>query len=269
MNQIHIVGCSPRSGTTLMAEMMGNCFDIDVKTEGEQRITIAPPRRGKTLLSKTPKDIILIKDMLYFMQNLYVIYMLRDPRDVVVSMHPWDNDLYWSNLKVWKMWTTMGEELKSHPRFITVRYEDLVMHPDETQKIIQERLPFLKKMILFSDFHRKAKPSSYNMAALKGLRAVSTKSIGSWKNHKARLAGQIQRFGSISGELIAYGYEKDNSWENELAGVVPDLSDSHPSFFSSEKYINNKLRWNKLRAVRVLINHSKPFLFLKEKVLRK
>lgn len=266
MNQIHIVGCSPRSGTTLMAEMMGNCFDIDIKTEGEQRITIAPPHRGNTLLTKTPKDIILIKDMLYFMKNLYVIYMLRDPRDVIVSKHPWDKDRYWTSLKVWKMWAAMGNEMRDHPRFITVRYEDLVAHPNDIQRMIEEKLPFLKKTIPFSDFYWKAKPSSYNLAALKGVRPVSTNSVGNWRCHKARLAGQIHKYGSINNELINYGYEKDADWEKELEGVEPDMSDSHPAVFTSEGYIKRKLRWNKFRSIRVMINHSRAFLFLKEMI---
>lgn len=268
MKQIHIVGCSSRSGTTLMSEMMSNCFDIEVKTKEERRISLAPPRRGKTILTKTPKDIILIKDMLYFIPTLYVIYMLRDPRDVVVSMHPLDKDRYWTTLKEWMLFTKMGEDLKDHPRFITVRYEDLVMHPDDVQEMILQRLPFLKKTVAFSSFDQAAKPSSSYVTALRGLRPVSTKSIGNWKNHKARLAGQMQKFGSISSELIAYGYEKDTSWEHELKGVIPDLRDSHCAVFSSGKYIRDKLRWNKLRALRVLINHSQPFMFFKERIHR-
>jgi hypothetical protein len=78
----------------------------------------------------------------------------------------------------------------------------------------------------------------------------------------------MQKFGSISSELIAYGYEKDTSWEHELKGVIPDLRDSHCAVFSSGKYIRDKLRWNKLRVLRVLINHSQPFMFFKERIHR-
>jgi len=251
-----------------MMELMANCFDIDVTTERERRITQTPPRRGKTLLTKTPKDIIVIKDMLYFMENLHVIYMMRDPRDVVVSMHPWDETRYWNDLNIWKMWTEMGEELTDHPRFIRVHYEDLVTNPDQVQEMINRRLPFLAKTARFSTFYQKAKPSAYNLAALKGLRPVSAKSIGNWRNHKERLAGQILRHGPISGELVRYGYENDNLWEKELEGVKPDVRDGHHAFFATEKYVKNKLRWNKLRAVRVLISHSRWFLFLREKLRR-
>ncbi len=266
MKKIHIVGCSSRSGTTLMMELMSNGFDIDVVTTKEIRISKSPPQYGETLLTKTPKDIIVAKDMLSFIKDLYIIYMLRDPRDVISSKHPWDKDRYWNDLNIWKMWTKMGDKLKDHPRFITVRYEDLVTQPNEIQELISQKLPFLDQTTLFSNFHQKATPSDFNQAALKGLRPVSTKSIGNWRKHKARLAGQIVKHGSINKELIAYGYEKDDSWEKELEGIVPDMRDGHPAFFSTERYVRKRLRWNKLRAIRVLINHSRWFLFLKNKL---
>lgn len=266
MKRIHIVGCSPRSGTTLMAEMMKNCFEIDLTSEGEKRISASPPKRGNIFLTKTPKDTILVKDMLHVMKDLYVIYMLRDPRDVIVSKHPWDPARYWSSLKIWKLWTPFADALKDHPRFITVRYENLVSFPDEVQNKIQKHLPFLERKLLFSQFHINARPCPHARAALRGLRPVSHKSIGNWVNHRARVAGQILKYGSIGDDLIRYGYETDNGWEETLAQVTPDLSEGHPTKLSSEKYIRKKLRWNRLRALRVLANHSTPLLYLKERL---
>lgn len=247
-----------------MTEMMNNCFEIDLKTATEKRITVAPPRMGRVFLTKTPKDIMLVKDMLGLMKNLYVIYMMRDPRDIIVSRHPQDKSRYWSNLGIWKRWIPFGEQLRHHPRFITIRYEDLVSKPDETQQQILERMPFLKQTGLFSHFYLKANPSAEYSDALCGLRPVSSDSIGNWRNHKERLAGQIQLYGSISQELVALGYEPGTAWEETLGGIPPDLSESHPTRFDSEAYIPAKLRWNKLRALRVWTAHSMPVLFTKE-----
>jgi hypothetical protein len=41
------------------------------------------------------------------------------------------------------------------------------------------------------------------------------------------VAGQIRRHGSISADLIEFGYEKDDAWERELEDVEPDLEPSH------------------------------------------
>ena len=43
----------------------------------------------------------------------------------------------------------------------------------------------------------------------------------------ARVAGQIAIHGSISEDLIAFGYESDESWLAALKGVPPDLTPSH------------------------------------------
>jgi hypothetical protein len=40
--QIHIVGVSPRTGTTLMAEAMATCFGIQYANR-ERRVFSAPP----------------------------------------------------------------------------------------------------------------------------------------------------------------------------------------------------------------------------------
>ncbi len=145
--------------------------------------------------------------------------------------------------------------LRDHPRFITVRYEDLVSRPDCINEMIRERMPFLKPKESFRNFYLHARPSSFSADALNGLRPLSEKSVGNWHNHMARVLGQINKHGSIATDLVEYGYERDDSWEKALASVTPDLSDSHPSAFDSPEFISKKLRWNKLRALRTCIGH--------------
>jgi hypothetical protein len=245
-----------------MAEMMYNCFDIDLYTGKEDRIAALPSANGNIFLTKSPKDIVIIDDILKYMKKMYVIYMLRDPRDIISSKHPSDTNRYWSSLKFWKLFTPFGSQLSNHPRFITVRYEDLVSNPDHVQSIIKQKLPLLTAKESFSNFHKKANPSPDYIDALRGLRPVSEDGIGNWRNHKERVLGQIQKHGSITADLIAYGYEQDSSWEKELLSIEPDLKASHPSAFSSKKFIVKKRRWNKLRAFRICIGHSKVALIL-------
>ena len=42
MRRIHIVGCGPRTGTTLMAELMGTCFDINASCQHEESVFALP-----------------------------------------------------------------------------------------------------------------------------------------------------------------------------------------------------------------------------------
>lgn len=236
MKRIHIVGCGPRSGTTLIYEMMLACFDIDVFDDHENVIYKWPSRKGKIYLTKKPRDIMLVKPALFMMRTLYVIYMLRDPRDMIVSRHRRDPGRYWSGLRFWKTYTPYGEELATHPRFITLLYEELVHDPDKVQDSLLERIPFLEKKAPFSRYHEMTIPSEASLEALGSVREISASSIGNWRNHKPRVLGQIQLHGAISEDLIRYGYEKDNRWEKELEGIDPDFSDSHwPEYFSARE----------------------------------
>ncbi len=235
MKRVHIVGCGPRTGTTLMAEAMIACFEIDHYTRHENRIFMPPPGGGKIFLTKAPRDILVVGPLLRVNPDLYVVYMLRDPRDMITSRHWRDPERYWAGLRYWKAYAPCGRRLKNHPRFITVRYEDFVSNPDKVQGKLIKRMPFLKRKALFSRYHEIAEPSKDSVDALRGVRPISPVGIGSWRNHLPRVAGQLQLHGSIVRDLIEHGYEKDDSWLNCLEGVEPDIRQSHwPEYFSRQ-----------------------------------
>jgi hypothetical protein len=266
MKRIHIVGCGPRTGTTLLTEMMISSYNIDVYTDHEDRIAKPPKKSGKVFLTKSPKDIMVVGPVLKMMKNLHVILMLRDPRDSIVSMHGTDKERYWSNLHYWKNFMPFAEELTGHPRFLVLRYEDLASDPNGVQAKISAFLPFIEEKHKFSEYHQTANPSSDSRLALGSVRPVSSKSIGNWRNHKARIVGQLLEHGSISDDLIKYGYEKDKEWEKELEGVEPDLRESHASDFYKLSFIRKKQRGKYVRAIRVWFYHTPLFLWLLDKL---
>ncbi len=249
--RIHIVGCGPRTGTTLMAEMAIACFEIDAYTEHEDSIYTCPTRQANIFLTKRPRDILVASPMLYLLPNLYVIYMLRDPRDSITSKHRQDRDRYWSTLRYWKAYTPYGRKLQYHPRFMTVRYEDLVSKPDEVQQYLMERMPFLKKRGDFTRYHEFANPSKQSLDALRGMRPVTATSVGKWREHLPRVAGQLQLHDkdAIIQDLIEYGYESDDSWLNELKDVIPDYSESHwPEYFTPQE-LKQRMRGKYIKAL--------------------
>jgi len=263
MKRIHIVGCGPRSGTTLMAEIMAACFEIDLFMESERHITTLPDRPADIFLTKIPIDILIIKPVLHLMKNLYVIYMLRDPRDMIVSKHGADPDRYWASLKFWQTYTPYGASLKNHPRFMTVRFEELIRNPDMVQTDLMKQMPFLKKRIPFSLYHEKADPSLSAQRAMGKVRPLTAVNIGNWRRHLPRVAGQLQRHGSISEDLIAYGFEPDAAWEEVLEGVEPDFSESHwPEYFS--KAALRRIRKGRyFKAILVALGHSWFFIVVR------
>lgn len=242
---------------------MSTCFEIDLFTEHEDSIYELPPRKCNIYLTKRPSDILKIGSVMEAMSSLYVIYMVRDPRDMVVSRHNRDPSRYWSGLRFWRTNTPFGQALATHPRFITVRYEDLVNNPNQVQVLLMERFPFLRKKADFSRYHEFARPSKRSLEALREVRPISSSSIGNWRNHLPRLAGQLQQYGSITDDLIFYGYEKDTGWEQVLAGIEPDLS---PSFWpeSFQPGSTGSIeRFAKLKAIYVALAHSRFYPFLK------
>ena len=152
--------------------------------------------------------------------------MMRDPRDIVVSVHGQDPNVYWAPLRIWKSRIGVARRLSHLKRFVLIRYEDLVREPDAVQENLTVRMPFLRKRRAFSTFHIDATPSRQSLEALGKLRAINPESIGNWRNHLPRLKGQISIHGSISDDLIEFGYEPNDAWLSVLENIEPDLSPS-------------------------------------------
>lgn len=225
--RIHVVGSSPRTGTTLMVELMISSYRIEGQAAHEMSIFEPPPSDSEVFCSKLPADLLNVGPLLRFDRRLWVINMIRDPRDVVVSRHAKAPDQYWIHLGVWKRRRRAAIRLADHPQVMTVRYEDLVQNPAAVQQRIEQWLPFLERTGDFVDFHRNATPSSRAVLALGGLRPIETSSIGNWRRHKPRLAAQLLAHGSIDQDLIDFGYERDGTWGQELQGVTPDNGASY------------------------------------------
>ena len=233
--RIHIVGSGPRTGTTLLAEAMRACFDVDAYEAHEASMSRPAPRGARVYLTKQPGELLRVGPRLRVDRDFHVVYLLRDPRDTVVSRHGKAPDRYWASLRYWKAFAPEGRGLGGHPRFTTVRYEDFTADPDRTQRRLAETLPFLSVIAPFSRYHEVAEPSEGSLEALRSVRPIAPSSVGAWRDHLARVKGQVLTHGSISADLVAYGYEPDDTWERELEGVEPDLSPSYwPEHFSAE-----------------------------------
>jgi len=235
MKRIHIVGLSPRTGTTLMVEVMKTCYQIEAVTNHEDRLFTRARGRPSVFLSKAPKDITIVRPSLIIDPDLYVICMIRDPRDVISSKHKKDPNRYWAGLKFWRHYLRFYDQIVDHPRFIPVKYEAFVSNPDETQKLISQKIPFLKKESLFSRYHEQASVTEASKQALRSVRPIKPASVGRWKKHKPRIAGQLKLHGSITGDLIRFNYEHDDDWLQTLSGIKPDLAPGHFKEFMSFK----------------------------------
>ncbi len=220
MKRIHITGC-PRSGTTLMMELMRTCFKCDAYCEHE--VSIFEPVSGSPdiYFSKQPSDVKRMEPLLSADRNLYSITMIRDPRSVITSQHKNLPGTYFCNFRIWNDCYQAAKQLKKHPRNIAIQYEDLVQNPDGVQIRIEQAFSFLKKTGRFSDYHQIAKPSKDANAALGGVRQISDERIRSWQNHLPRIKHEWKLHRELEGILIDEGYESDHTWTTQFEGVEP------------------------------------------------
>ena len=226
---LHIVSCAPRSGTTLLHEVMATCLHVDKHYDHEIRFHKAWANSGQVLLTKRPKDTLYVPDLLASDPEFYVIYLLRDPRDVIVSRHAKDDSRYYVNVRVWRELDAIARSVDSHERFLTLKYEDFVSEPDRAQDAIEGQFPWLERRHDFSQYHRHAKVSEKSERAMHGVRPIAATSVGRWRDNLPRVKGQQVLHGSLTPDLITRGYESSDAWEDLLDGVpVDDAASVYP-----------------------------------------
>lgn len=222
MKRLHIVGC-PRSGTTLLMELVSTCFASGGFCEHELSIFEPVPQVKDIYFTKQPNDIKQLSHIFARDEQLYIIYMSRDPRAVITSKHRENPQQYFCNYRVWRECDLAAQRYAGHPRFLLLRYEDLVVEPDALQARIASQFSFLRQRHLFSQYQEFALPSEASQRAMNGLRAVNRESLGKWQQHLPRVAEQYQRHPELADDLIRLGYETDRRWLDRLQGVAPVL----------------------------------------------
>ena len=180
--------------------------------------------------------------------ELYVIYVLRDPRDVICSRHGKDKSVYYSNIRLYRELHAYAKTMYGHERFLEVRYEDFVRDADATQRMIEEKFPWLEKKHDFSQYHEYARVSAKSVTAMHSVRPIAPTSVGVWTQHPGRIKGQQMIHGSLTPLLIECGYEASGDWERVLESVEPDLSKSlYPEKVHAWSRLSQKI--NALRKV--------------------
>lgn len=217
--RLHVVGCR-RSGTTLLFELISTCFEHDEACEHERSIFDSPCAPGLSF-SKKPSDVTHIKAALEADPDLHVVYVLRDPRSVVTSIHPSRPNIYFASFERWQRYEDAALPLKAHPRFLEVRYETLVADPLAAQAALMDTFPFLVEQHPFTEFADHAQTSEPARVSLLGVRPIETASRERWREHLPRLQFQIQRYPQLAATVERYGYETSGAWLEALKDTEP------------------------------------------------
>jgi len=213
-DRIHIIGCS-RSGTTMLHLAMA-CFSNVMLSGSETRIqnpylrerTILALRHGwrpnrKHYVTKRafgwfkPDQLDLLAQHTRF-ENIGLIHLVRDPRDVILSRHAgskseaagsaYVTDEHWYDSIAAA--DRLFEGLADHRRKLTLRYEDLVLDPLRAERQIAdafglERNPKALPIDRVKDnFERlNIRFGREGIQALNGLRNMDSRSIARWRQN--------------------------------------------------------------------------------------
>ncbi|WP_407496365.1 hypothetical protein [Pseudooceanicola sp. MF1-13] len=219
--RLHVVGSSPRSGTTLMFELLCYGFDVTRLGDHEHSLFDRPPVTARPAASKTPNDFVHVKRLLPWDRHLHCLFMDRDPRDCIVSRHGQAPDRYWCDFETWAKNHALIDRLGPHPRVLVCRYETLVTDPDRVQDQIASAFPFLRTTRRFSTFGAKADVSDATRLALKGARPVTAASRGAWRQNLPRIAAQLAEFPEMADQVVRAGYDTPG-WTRICDGIPPD-----------------------------------------------
>lgn len=220
LTRLHVVGC-PRSGTTLMMEMLATCYEHDAHCEHEETFFTIPDVQSGLYLSKQPNDVNWIKPVAQTDQSAFFVAMIRDPRSVVTSLHSGHEGVYFANYRIWKKAERSIDKIAGYPNVMVVRFEHLTANPDQLQERLEEVFPFLVRKYRFSEYHHYASVSSGSARALGGVRPVSGTANKGWQQHLSRLKQQVRRHPGLVDDLVRWGYEEDGKWQKILDDVTP------------------------------------------------
>jgi hypothetical protein len=154
-------------------------------------------------------------------EEIYLIYIVRDPRDVLTSKHGLSERKYYVEPSRWLASINAGEilikKLENYKNMLVLRYEDIVNYSYETRKIIENK--FSLHLNTEVEDWSKLKENLQNIAIennmiayMHKLRNFDPSSIGKWRNdpEKMEYIGQLiedKKYGlEIRRMAEKYGY---------------------------------------------------------------
>lgn len=141
---------------------------------------------------KSPQNIKLIGPFLEAFPEARAIHLVRDPRDVVLSLLARGRSLL-EGAEIWLTSVAAAHPFRAHPRLLEIRYEDLILAPEKTLGAVCAHVGVKFDWEWFrpggaaTDALGTRHSRAQNAWQLKPHEGFSPKSIGKWKEREAEL----------------------------------------------------------------------------------
>lgn len=223
----HVIICGmSRSGTSLLYTLLANALPgftfLDKETSAVSVTGIDRP-----LLTKRPLDCMLLEHIYELNdRDVKVLFCIRDPRDVICSVHknvPHDYFIGFKNqyfvvpdkgicqptnpglLQIVTQYSSFNGS------FLPIKYEDLVLDRAATAGKIAEYIGETVNIDAFEISEKTNVPNGI-MKALNGVRNIDTKSVGQWKKHPLRVWNEFTENKQMHDLMNILGYEQTPHW---------------------------------------------------------
>jgi len=133
---------------------------------------------------KSPYNVLYFDKILkYFDNNVRLIHIVRDGRDVQSSRHPYAPDRFWNELSRWEINVSCGLKFLNHPQVLTIKYEDLILKFNDTITTICDFIEedVCKEMLEWHKYTAYGKKCK-NLNSNKYENKLSTSSIRKWES---------------------------------------------------------------------------------------
>ncbi|MBU1634654.1 sulfotransferase, partial [bacterium] len=166
------------------------------------------PENKKRWCEKTPKNIKFFDKILaLYGENVKLIHVVRDGRDVVTSKHPKHSpDQYWVSVRRWINDVNLGLTFADKPNVYTIKYEDIINNYDvEIQKLLsflgEDMVPEVRDW-----FNHTTVKKSIHWA--NPVQKLHSKAIGKWlkPEHRRRYAEFMENSEAVA-LMKTLGYE--------------------------------------------------------------
>jgi hypothetical protein len=205
---IYIQGCA-RSGNTLMRELCVTGFQgaklvkvtnkaaecsllylveslTSTRLKGAPLLDVLLRRQAFPPLPVASRDhatsLVMDKDLLRAHPGVKVLWMLRDPLDILTSIHAQQpGEFYVKPARLIES-LKLYQAFKAEAQVLAVHYEELVANPNAVQARIAQTLQ-LKPLRDFTEGHKYFPRFRENVKAMHSIRPVDANSVQKWRNN--------------------------------------------------------------------------------------